>query len=149
MAQSPDALRDLGRVAQAFERLEKSAFSDFGAASETSCRILAALLPARGLSISALALRVGADPPWVSQVVERMRLEGLLDREPDPDDRRRVRVRLTAAGRRRAAHLRVSLQEQIERLLARIPSPTRQLVIEALGPLADALESKDRRLRSL
>ncbi len=143
--QNPDALRDLGRVALAFQRLERAAFEEFGPATETQCRILAELLPARGMSISTLAMRVGSDRPWVSQVVERMRAAGLVEREPDPEDRRRVRVRLTAAGRRSAAQLRISLQERIQRLLSRIPSSRRQLVLEALAPLADALEGKDRR----
>ncbi len=143
-----DPLRDLGRVAQAFERLERAAFAESGA-TETECRILAELLPARGMSVSALAMRVGSDRPWVSQVVERMRQEGLVEREPDPEDRRRVRIRLTALGRRRAAQLRISLQEQIARLLSRVPSPTRQQIVEALGPLADALEANERRVRAL
>ncbi|MDA8344599.1 MAG: MarR family winged helix-turn-helix transcriptional regulator [Thermaerobacter sp.] len=136
-------------MAQAFQRLERTAFSELGPATETQCRILAELLPARGMSISALALRVGSDRPWVSQVVERMRLAGLVEREPDQDDRRRVRVRLTAAGRRSAAQLRIALQEQVQRLLARIPSARRQAVLEALGSLADALEAKDRRTHLL
>lgn len=36
-------------------------------------------LPASGLSISEIAERIGSDRPWVSQVVERLRQEGLLE----------------------------------------------------------------------
>lgn len=148
-SRAPDPLRDLGRVAQSFAQMERTAYASRGPASEVQCRILAELLPSRGMSISTLALRVGSDRPWISQVVERMRVAGLVERDSDPDDRRRVRVRLTATGRRTAADLRIALQEQIERLLARMPAQRRQLVLEALGPLAEALEARDRLLRSL
>lgn len=43
--------------------------------------------------------------PTVSKLLERMEKQGVLSRQPDADDRRRIAVRLTAAGRRVAGPL--------------------------------------------
>jgi len=38
------------------------------------------------------------DPATVQGVIQRLEKRGLIDREPDPDDRRRTRLKLTAEG---------------------------------------------------
>src|SRR5690348_13007264 len=51
-----------------------------------------------GISQAELAHRVRADAPTASRLVAAMAERGLLRTELDPDDRRRARVFLTAAG---------------------------------------------------
>ncbi|GHD59412.1 transcriptional regulator [Thalassobaculum fulvum] len=38
------------------------------------------------------------DPATVQGVIQRLEKRGLIDREPDPDDRRRTRLKLSAEG---------------------------------------------------
>ncbi len=49
-------------------------------------------------SIGALAEQVGADPPYVTLVVNELEARGMLTRAPDPEDRRRKLVELTDTG---------------------------------------------------
>lgn len=53
----------------------------------------------RALSVTEIAEAVGVDQPRASRLVQAAVGEGLVVREPDPDDARRTRVRLTDAGR--------------------------------------------------
>ncbi|MFN8108615.1 MAG: MarR family winged helix-turn-helix transcriptional regulator [Thermoleophilia bacterium] len=46
-----------------------------------------------------LADHAGTDPMMTSQVVRALAKQGLVEREPAPDDARAVRVRITTAGR--------------------------------------------------
>jgi DNA-binding MarR family transcriptional regulator len=51
-----------------------------------------------GLSLSALATRLGIGLPTCSGLVERLVEHGLVERSEDPADRRQVRVALTPTG---------------------------------------------------
>ncbi|WP_243384313.1 MarR family winged helix-turn-helix transcriptional regulator [Geothrix alkalitolerans] len=50
------------------------------------------------LSLKALSKQMHLEPSTVTGVVERLHKRGLLTREPDPADRRRVMLSLTAEG---------------------------------------------------
>lgn len=52
-----------------------------------------------GLSVGELAERIGIEVPTVVRTVKRMEAAGLLQRRPDPGDRRRALIVLTDRGR--------------------------------------------------
>ncbi len=52
-----------------------------------------------GLPPGELAKRIGVETPTVTRAVQRMETAGLAKREPDLDDARLVRVRLTERGK--------------------------------------------------
>lgn len=52
-----------------------------------------------GATPGELAERLGVEPATVTKSLRRLESAGLVERGPDPDDGRRVRVTLTAAGR--------------------------------------------------
>lgn len=51
-----------------------------------------------GVSVSALGRRTGLSKGHVSNVVDRMGIDGLLEKRPDPEDQRCVRIDLTDEG---------------------------------------------------
>ena len=67
--------------------------------------MLIALRESPGLSQAEMAQRVRADAPTVSRTVSALLERGLLRSEPDPDDRRRSRMYLSARGERLAQEL--------------------------------------------
>jgi DNA-binding MarR family transcriptional regulator len=67
--------------------------------------MLIGLRESPGLSQAALAERVRADAPTVSRTVSALLERGLLRSEPDPADRRRSRMYLSARGERLAGEL--------------------------------------------
>jgi DNA-binding MarR family transcriptional regulator len=50
------------------------------------------------LSLSALAEAIGVDAPYATLIVDSLEERGLVERQPDPDDRRRKLVSHTPAG---------------------------------------------------
>src|SRR5215469_7400579 len=51
------------------------------------------------LSLSSLAEAIGVDAPYATLIVDSLEERGLVERQPDPADRRRKLVSLTPAGR--------------------------------------------------
>ena len=51
------------------------------------------------LSLSGLAEAIGVDAPYATLIVDSLEERGLVERQPDPADRRRKLVTLTPAGR--------------------------------------------------
>lgn len=52
-----------------------------------------------GLSQNRLGRLIAMDPATIKGVIARLEERGLVERGPDPEDRRRVRLALSAAGR--------------------------------------------------
>jgi DNA-binding MarR family transcriptional regulator len=50
------------------------------------------------LSLSGLAEAIGVDAPYATLIVDSLEKRGLVERKPDPEDRRRKLVSLTPAG---------------------------------------------------
>jgi DNA-binding MarR family transcriptional regulator len=61
--------------------------------------VLRCLYDTENASLNELAATVGVDNGALSRMVERLAQKGLVAREPDPGDRRSVRLRLTDAGK--------------------------------------------------
>src|SRR5262245_8062279 len=60
---------------------------------------------AGGASQRELADLMRIEPPTLVRHLDKLTEEGLVERRPDPDDRRIARVVVTAAGRKRLAEL--------------------------------------------
>ncbi len=61
--------------------------------------VLLALWNADDCKVGDLGRRAGLEPSTMTGVLDRMVRDGLVERGPDPDDRRALRIRLTDAGR--------------------------------------------------
>ena len=57
------------------------------------------------LSLSGLAEALGVDAPYATLIVDTLEERGLVERHPDPGDRRRKQVELTPAGQEAAARM--------------------------------------------
>ncbi len=82
--------------------------------------IYSVLTAAPSITPTELARWMAAPPTTVSSYVKRFEARGHVEREPNPDDRRSYRIKLTPAGRRAhraAAELFVPLRDRVaERL---------------------------------
>ncbi len=91
-----------------------------------------------GIGIRELAARERVSPPAMTKHVDRLERDGLVDRTPSDDDRRRVGLTLTPEGHRvlrrvrsrRTAWLASRLRELDDRELAAI-----EAAVEPLGKL--------------
>lgn len=98
-----------------------------------------ALLEERGpTSMSRLADDLGVALPNATGIVDRLCERGLVERTPDPADRRIVRVGLTDAGRALVAEMEAGRRERLRRLFGALtPTQQRRLAV-ALRDLARA-----------
>src|SRR5262245_41908291 len=79
---------------QALARVEASGVTGFRAAHT---RLLPHISP-EGIRLSDLAERVGISKQAIGQLVDELERQGVVAREPDPDDGRALRVRYTDRG---------------------------------------------------
>lgn len=95
------------------------------------------------LSLKDLSARIQLHPSTVVGVVDRLEAKGLVVRKTDAEDRRRLKLSLTAAGRalrKKAPHpaqgrLLLKLQEMGEKQVSTLH--------KALGTLVKAMEAED------
>src|SRR5689334_2734165 len=79
----------------------------------------------RGVHLTDLARHLGVTAGTMSVAVERLVRLGYVEREVDAEDRRRVRLRLTADGVRIRNGKSVLDPERLQRALARLTPPQR------------------------
>jgi len=95
-----------------------------------------------GITQKQIADLMASDPNTVASLLQRMEGAGLVDRQPDPDDRRANRVRLLPKGKRIYSHARkiaVDLQAEV---LENLPERRREAFLADLETLADACRDK-------
>jgi DNA-binding MarR family transcriptional regulator len=87
---------------------------------------------------AALARSIGADKTRIIGVLDDLQERGLIEREPDPADRRVRLLRLTGAGRRLHGKVRSAIRKQEDRLLSELPAGDRAAFLRALRRLDPA-----------
>lgn len=94
-----------------------------------------------GCSPGQLARFLHVTPATVTRVVQRMEEAGFLQREADPDDSRRVRLHLTARGRRVDLRGEAASESPLTQLLSRAPRARITETRLLLSSLVEALEA--------
>lgn len=102
-------------------------------------RALRAIASDEACTMGALAKSLRVTLGAATGLVDRLIQQGLVQRQPDPADRRIVRVHLTAAGRH--AHVAVveGARRRLSAALEKLSPEQREDVAEALTMLRDAL----------
>lgn len=95
-----------------------------------------------GISQAELAARLCLDASTLVRLVDRLSEQGLLERQPDPNDRRARRLVLTPAGAAEVTKIRNRLLEIESELLADLPDETMQVVVNALGHIEARIEAR-------
>jgi DNA-binding MarR family transcriptional regulator len=118
----------LGQAALRAQRLGNAGLGAAGAHRQQYA-LLSALEEGGRASQADLGRGLGIDPGDMVRLIGAMQTEGWLERTPDPADRRRKLVSITAAGRRRLHKLDgVVAQVQDDLLVALSPTQRKQLV---------------------
>lgn len=88
-----------------------------------------------GASLSDVADHVGITLPSMSKLVEKLVARGLVTRQDDPGDRRRVTLALTEPGRAELQAAREATQARLAQRLAALSPEQRAVVVEAMRAL--------------
>ncbi|MCX2983010.1 MarR family transcriptional regulator [Halieaceae bacterium IMCC14734] len=100
--------------------------------SEPQWRVLGTVNRLSGMDQTQLAALLGIGKAPLGKLVDRLESEGLLQRYPDPDDRRTNRLRLTPRAQPITDTMRRRHLQFQEYYLAELDLPTRQVLEETL-----------------
>ncbi|MEV0251238.1 MarR family transcriptional regulator [Nocardia sp. NPDC050712] len=89
---------------------------------------------------AALAKTIGADKTRIIAVLDELQHRGLIERRPDPADRRVNLIELTSDGRAARDRAQREIQRQEEDLLGRLSPADRKVFLRALQTLAANLD---------
>ena len=100
------------------------------------------LIAVRGpLGLTELAQLEGLNPTMLSRVVGKLTELGLIQRDPNPDDLRAIRVEATDAGRHLHERVKLLRTEAIGTCLDQLPPDTAKTIIDALPALDDLAQA--------
>ena len=136
---APDERRDLAAMVVALGRALTAAEQPVLRAHGVSMWayiVLTALAERPRRTQAALARDIGADKTRIIGVLDDLQGRGLIERRPDPADRRVHVLSLTAAGRRTQRVVQSAIRAREERLLARLTGADRRGFLHALGVLS-------------
>ena len=87
------------------------------------------------LTLGELAGRLSCVRSNVTQLVDRLEADGLVERVSDPTDRRAIRARVTPLGVERLAAAQRAVQALQQELAARVPPEERAVFLRVLSSL--------------
>ena len=97
------------------------------------------VLSARGpRRVADLAEALGVTPSTATRMCDRLVAKQLLRRTRSPQDRRSVRVAITAEGRRMVDQVSAARRRELQRVLAQLPPEGRPALVEALRAFSRA-----------
>jgi DNA-binding MarR family transcriptional regulator len=128
----------LGRVVRNLSRLS-GGLEDGLPLTPTQRVTLVETLEAEPVRLNDLAERLGVSPPTASRAVDVLLEHGLLERAPDPADRRAVRISLTDRGRSIVEERKARVLAAFLPAVALIPAADRKRLVELLTELDGAL----------
>jgi DNA-binding MarR family transcriptional regulator len=142
MTTTPDGRRDLAAMTYQLARALIAAEAPVLRAHEISMWgyiVLTALAgkaeePVR--TQAALAQAIGADKSRIIGVLDELQKQGLIERYPDPADRRVHLLALTASGDERRQRVRAEIRRNEERLLGHLPTADRDAFLRSLQVLS-------------
>ena len=106
----------------------------------TVSQLLALRAIAEGpIAAADLARRAGVSGAAVSQLVSDLERDGLVERAPASNDRRRLELELSTRGRRTLMSAQATLTAQIGELLSGIPQPEADAFARALAHVESRL----------
>lgn len=98
--------------------------------------VLTALRDNEASSQASLADAIGADRTRIIAVLDDLQERNLINRQPDPSDRRSNLLSLTAAGRKTVAAAQKAIQDNERRILAGVSAADRDAFLRVLTHLA-------------
>ncbi len=132
----------LARTGLFLQALQRECLADHELAfSEFSVLRILQAAPDKQLPPSVLAEKIVYTTGAMTKIVDRLQRAGLVERAPDPADRRGVLVQITPLGQRTANDTADTYQAGRERVLARLDEREAEQIHNSLQRLLEVLET--------
>lgn len=106
----------------------------------TEARIIYELGAGDGLTAAALNRDLNLDPAYLSRILKKFRVDGLVDSRPDPSDQRSQRLTVTDRGQVLYRDLAQRARLQIARQLGDITPDQQQRIVTAMATIRTILD---------
>lgn len=135
----------LGPIARKWRRAVDATLMPFGLSEANAAPLVHISRSGGGMTQTELADLIGIGGPGLVRILDSLVGAGLVDRYPDPDDKRLKRLKLTPRG----AELVGQVEQAVDDLRASIVSGPGAAQIEAciavIGHMSNALDARHRR----
>ena len=140
MSREPSLGEVVNRTARLLRRLADRRLAPLGLSSGY-LPVLTALMPGERLSQKVLTERAGIEQPTMAATLGRMERDGVIARQPDPDDRRSALFRLTPRADAQVAAIGAAIDSVSEDALARVSETDRTQLRHILHEVIAAVEA--------
>ncbi|MET7664730.1 MarR family transcriptional regulator [Streptomyces sp. NPDC005463] len=103
-------------------------------------RTLVVLEQCGPVKLAVMAATLGVNPSTAMRMVDRLAGVGLVERKPNPSNRREVVLSLTRSGRRLVERVLDRRRTEIRTLVQRLPADSRAALVPALRALTEAAD---------
>ena len=134
-----EILMDLSRLIRSLSRVMGT--DEEGPAMTATQRLAFFELGEGALRLNDLADRMGVSPPTASRSVDALYELGLVERVPDPQDRRALRIELTPSGKELLADRKAKAQAAFAPAVALLSASERKTLSELLRRMADGVRA--------
>jgi len=131
---------NVNRAARLFRRLADQRLAPLGL-SAGYLPVLTALLDGRAMSQKALTEHAGIEQPTMAATLGRMERDGIIERQPDPADKRSARFSLTAPIRARATQIAAAIHDMNAEVLTNLSAGDVEVLRLSLSIIAAAIET--------
>jgi len=141
--QNPREFRILDHGLRNLFQLHKTLFSDFHpdvgpeGLNKTHWRALIRISESESECMKGIGRYVGLEAGSFTPVADRLIEEGLVERIPDPADRRRIQLQITAEGRKLVKEMKVMMKDHFSRKLSVLEKNQLEQLTEALATISD------------
>ena len=145
LSRDPSLGQAINRAARLLRRLADQRLAPLGL-SAGYMPVLTALVDGDALSQKALAERAGIEQPTMAATLGRMERDGVIQRQPDPGDKRSARFSLTSATRDKLPKITMIIESINENALAVLgeadEASFRRMLAQVIGALEGALDER-------
>lgn len=137
-----DLVKSIRRIMRAFD-VQSRALMAAHQITGPQLLCLIEILDQRDTTAKDLADEVHLSPSTLVGILDRLEGKELIERARDTEDRRRVRIRATDAGKQVAQEAPAPFEAGVHRALGRLPRSEQAAITRNLERLADVLEASD------
>jgi MarR family transcriptional regulator for hemolysin len=149
MSPRPEHLRtftlQLLRLARVYRREVNRAMNELGISDARALPVLMIARAGGGMRQGALAEELGIESPSLVPLLDQLCAAGLVERAPDPTDRRAKTLHVTEQGRRTATLVEGVLDRVRTRLFAGAADADIEATLRLFGVLDAALEAAEKK----
>ncbi len=130
----------VNRAARLLRRLADARLGQFGLSSGY-LPVVTALMEEDGLTQKALVRQAGIEQPTMVNTLARMERDGIIERRPDPVDRRSARFSLTASVKARLPEIRAAIEALNDEAIAELTAEERTTLSRILFDMSGSIEA--------